>query len=433
MKTVRCVSLGCPKNLIDTEVMLGKLSRAGYRIIDEAKSNDIPDIWLINTCCFIKEAENESLDVIKQAVKSGGGSEVVVAGCLVQRNPELIRRKFGKGVRAVAGVFDRDNIVGICGGLGVNRAVSKPARLCREDTRRLRVTPGHFAYLRIAEGCNNRCSYCVIPSIHGAYRSKRPEIIIKEAKELVANGVRELNIIAQDTTSYKSGRTELPELLAMLNRISGLKWIRLLYTHPAHYSKRLIRAVAELPKVVKYLDLPVQHISDHILKRMCRRVSKEQVIDLISDLRSEIPGLYIRSTVIVGFPGETKDDFRELMDSLKQVRFERLGAFRYSREPGTPASRLSGQVPDKVSQARLDEVMRLQQSIAFEHNQKLIGRKIDVIIDSISDNGYIGRTYGDAPEVDGNIFIKTGKSLKAGSIIRAKVTGVKNYDLMGIV
>ncbi|MFH1227505.1 MAG: 30S ribosomal protein S12 methylthiotransferase RimO [Planctomycetota bacterium] len=432
MKTVRCVSLGCPKNLIDTEVMLGKLARAGHKILDESRTNAAPDIWLINTCCFIKEAEAESLDTINKAVKSGCG-QVVVAGCLVQRNPGLIRSRFGKSVFAIAGVFERDNIVEICGGLAVKTAVSEPPKLCRDDTLRLRITPGHFAYLRVAEGCNNRCSYCVIPSIHGGYRSKSPKIIVKEAKELAESGVRELNIIAQDTTSYRYGNTDLSDILELLCKIDGIRWIRLLYTHPAHYSSRLIKAVAELPKIVKYLDLPVQHISDRILKRMGRRVTKHRIIELISELRLKIPGLFIRSTIIVGFPGETEYDFQELTDFLGQANFERLGAFQYSQEPGTRAAKMGGQLTNKIKQARFDAVMSLQQSIAFDHNRQLIGKKIEIIIDSITDNDYIGRTYGDAPEVDGCIFISSKRRLKTGDILKAEINGSKNYDLTGIV
>ena len=431
MKTVRCVSLGCPKNLIDTEVMLGKLAEAGYRILNESDAQIQPDVFLVNTCCFIKEAEAESLDIIQQATRQGGDKKVIVAGCLAQRYPRRIARKFGRKIDAIVGVFERDKIAKICDGLLGRGVVSKPPESCRNDALRLRITPGHYAYLRIAEGCNNRCSYCIIPTIHGAYRSKPPDLVLAEARELARNGVRELNIIAQDTTSYYDDKTDLTGLLESLNRISGLKWLRVLYTHPAHYTGRLIDAMAGLPKVVKYVDLPIQHINDRILKLMGRKVTKEEIIRLIDRLRSRIPGVFIRSTVIVGFPGETDRDFKELLDFLRNVEFERLGAFQYSPEPGTRAIRFKEQVADAVRQVRFDAVMSLQQEIAFRKNRQLVGKNIHIIVDGVKRNGYIGRTYGDAPEVDGSIVVKTDRRLNAGDIVRVKVTGTHEYDLTG--
>jgi ribosomal protein S12 methylthiotransferase len=459
MKTVRCVSLGCPKNLIDAEVMLGNLSQAGYRILDESDTQTKPDVFLVNTCCFIKEAEAESRDIIRQAARQGGDSRVIVAGCLAQRYPKQIVKEFGQKIDAVVGIFERDKIAQICDGLCGRVSVSAPAESCRDDGLRLRITPRHYAYLRIAEGCNNRCSYCVIPGIHGAYRSKPPQAVMAEARKLAAGGVKELNIIAQDTTSYKYGKTDLAGLLEMLSRVKGVQWIRLLYTHPAHYTGRLIEAVARIPRVVKYLDLPIQHISNRILRRMERKVTAEEIKGLIARLRSSIPGLFIRSTVIVGFPGETDKDFRELLDFLEEVEFERLGAFRYSPEPGTRAVTLKEQVPAKLKDERFDAVMSLQQAVAFRQNRKLLNKNMEIIIDKIRRNSYVGRTYGDAPEVDGNIFVKTavspvtrssseasygeviplrganrgkaGRKLNTGDIVRVRVTGTKKYDLKG--
>lgn len=443
MPNIRCVSLGCPKNLVDTEVMLGNLARAGYRIIDSDDTKSKSDIFLINTCCFIKEAEAESRDVIRQAIawrRDNRKGKVVVSGCLAQRYADRLKDDFKGDVDAVVSVRDRDSIVQVCDRLTkIHHKDTKNTKNelmpneCRKDVGRLRITPAHYAYLRIAEGCNNRCSYCIIPSLHGPYRSKPLKDIINEAKELAAGGVVELNLIAQDTTSYGSDvkSVSLPDVLARLSAVKGIKWIRLLYTHPAHFSDGLIDAISRLDKVVKYVDLPIQHISDAVLKRMGRKVTEAETRRLIGKLRSRVRGLFLRTSLIVGFPGETEADFDRLVSFTKDIGFERLGAFTYSPEKGTPAQRMAHQVPESVKQSRLDKVMVVQQKIAFGQNSLLVGKKIPVIIDVIDNGIYTGRTYGDAPEVDGTVLIRSKRRLVAGHIGPALITGTKGYDLVG--
>ncbi|MBI4712078.1 MAG: 30S ribosomal protein S12 methylthiotransferase RimO [Planctomycetes bacterium] len=459
MPNVKCVSLGCPKNLVDTEVMLGKLTSAGYRILDERDGKTPPtlrsglrcdsavDIFLVNTCCFIKEAEDESRDVIRQALnwrKNNKNSKVVVSGCLAQRYNQKLNDDFKGAIDAISGVFERDRIVQICDdlihrrdaptGQAENAEISKLIpKECLKDDERIRITPVHYAYLRIAEGCDNRCSYCIIPSIHGPYRSKPVKDIINEASQLAKNGAVEINLIAQDTTSYgrdKTGET-LVDVLNGLSSINDIRWIRLLYTHPAHFSDDLIDAISRLPKVVKYIDIPIQHISDSVLKRMGRQITETETRDLINKLRSRIKWLFLRTSVIVGFPGETEYDFKKLASFISDIGFERLGAFTYSPENGTPAQQMPDQITEKVKQARLDKIMRLQQKIAFRKNQALVGNKIAVIIDGAGKNGYIGRTYGDAPEVDGTVFVHSRSALRPGDICEVLITAIKGYDLIG--
>ncbi|MEW6027763.1 MAG: 30S ribosomal protein S12 methylthiotransferase RimO, partial [Planctomycetota bacterium] len=448
--TVRFVSLGCPKNLVDSEVMLGSLANAGYRVSQDNEPNQAEsDIFMVNTCCFIDEAEQESRDIISQAIniretlrrKHPGqdGYKIVVSGCMAQRYAQRLNKDFKGQIDGIIGLSERDKVAGLCDGLLNNgdRAVLRGARVatserCHIDDQRLRITPRHFAYLRIAEGCDNRCSYCVIPALHGAYRSKPVDKALVEAETLVAQAAREINLIAQDISSYgKDIGSSLAELLRELAAIKGLKWLRLLYTHPAHFTDELIDAIRDIDKVVKYVDLPIQHISDRMLSAMKRHVTSGQIRDLICKIRERIPGVFIRTSVIVGFPGETESDFQELMDFIRDMKFERLGAFEYSREKDTPAYKMAHQVPARVKKARLDKVMSLQQGIAFRQNQALKGRSMEVIIDSAGKKGiYIGRTYGDAPEVDGNIIVKTRAKLSAGDIVNTRVTGNKNYDLI---
>jgi len=427
MKTIRLISLGCPKNLVDSEVMLGKLSRAGYKIVpDSARA----DIFIVNTCSFIKDATDESKSIIKQAIKlkkSGHYGKIVVVGCLPQRQGKKVSNIYNKDIDAWIGVFKRDNIAELCDSLLEDKNTKKcfipPAiSSTRHDTERLMITPPHFAYLRIAEGCNNRCTYCVIPSLHGAYRSKTAEDVIKEAK-----------IIAQDTTSYGidiHGKPYLADLLRKLSKIEKIKWIRLLYTHPRYFTDELIKEISCNDKIVKYIDLPIQHISDNVLQRMNRKVSSDEIRALIDKLRLSVKGLFIRTTFITGFPGETQKDFDELLDFLVKTRFERLGAFKYSSEKGTVAYSFKDKVAEATKIKRLDIIMRAQQKIAFDFNKSLRGKVISAIIDENKNSPNTGRTYGDAPEVDGNIFIRT-KGLKQGGIYNVRVTGNKGYDLIG--
>lgn len=438
MKTVRFISLGCPKNLVDSEVMLGKLKEAEYEIVPD----DGPaDIFIINTCCFIKEATEESENIIKQAIslkRAGKYKKVVVTGCLPQRLGKRLKSTYGRQIDAWTGVFGRDKIVDLC------QQISKSDKLkslipvvpskARLDQRNLRITPRHYAYLRIAEGCDNHCTYCVIPKLHGRYRSKPLNDIIKEAVNLAGSGVKELNLIAQDTTSYGldlSGKHKLAELLAGLSKVEGIKWIRLLYTHPRHFTEDLIEEISCNSKVVKYIDLPIQHISDNILKKMGRGVRGKEIRSLINKLHQKISCIFLRTSVIVGFPGETEADFNELLEFIKEFKFERLGVFKYSPEQGTRAALLKNQIPDSIKQKRLDIIMRAQQEIAFEINKQLKGKIIPVIIDECKGKKFIGRIYGDAPEVDGNIFISSN-GLKIGGIYKVLVTGNKNYDLTGV-
>ena len=498
MKTLRFVSLGCPKNLVDSEVMMGEMNQAGYQVVAD---NQPADICMINTCCFIKEARTESQEIIDQAVnlkKDGWYKKVVVAGCWPQRSPEFLKKTYRKKIDALLGIFGREEAVKTCDRLldatpihrGSPRSaaggdrnsltlISTPRKDCRVDRTRLRITPRHYAYLRISEGCNNHCSYCVIPSLHGRYRSKPMETIVAEAQELARSGVKELNIVAQDTTSYGAdlyGIKNLPILLRTISGIDGLEWIRLLYTHPAHFTDELIDEIARNEKIVKYVDLPIQHISDRLLEQMGRLVSQTDIKELVFRLRKKInnfsgnqPVLFLRTSVIVGFPGETEDDFQTLLDFIKETKFERLGVFQYSAEDGTSAARLAGRVPAAIKQKRFDAVMKLQQKIAFNHNKQLAGKKLAVIIEADQSGqnknlqirpepgsaepfgrepqnellaeaplseGLTGRTYGDAPEADGLIYLTPNRSnnsgrLKTGDIRTALITGFRNYDLTG--
>ena len=454
--SVRFISLGCPKNLVDSEVMLGHLTGAGYRISPDNKPNQAEsDIFMVNTCCFIGEAEQESRDIIRQVIDirqafrkehpGRNGYKIVVSGCLAQRYAERLNQDFKGQIDGIIGISERDKVIELCDGLMNNGHRAKSPRpsvrrekggfikKCRTDGQRLRITPAHYAYLRIAEGCDNRCSYCVIPALHGVYRSKLLDKVIAEASSLVAGGAMEINLIAQDISSYgKDIGASLPELLKKLAGIKDLKWIRLLYTHPAYFTDELIGAIRDIDKVVKYVDLPIQHISDRMLSSMGRHVTSNQVRRLIDKIRQRIPGVFLRTSVIVGFPGETGQDFQELMDFIRDTEFERLGAFEYSREKDTPAYQMAHQVSAKIKKQRLDKVMLLQQGIAFRQNQALKDKLMDAIIDKSGKNGlYLGRIYGDAPEVDGNIIIRSKTKLSAGDIVNIKVTGSKDYDLKG--
>jgi ribosomal protein S12 methylthiotransferase len=468
---IRFLSLGCPKNLVDSEVMLAQLNKAGYKIHLDSKLsfNDIGkyDIFIINTCCFIKEAEEESRSMIKEAIRlrelwrnkkrsMKNGYKIIVSGCMAQRYHKDLNREFQGKIDGIIGLTERNKIVSLCNNLLNAKPKGKtdssqiywhqPTKECKSDNQRLRITPAHYAYLKIAEGCNNHCSYCIIPDIHGPYRSKPINDIINEAKILVSNGVKEINLIAQDTTSYgKDLQSDLSisRLLKELVKIKNLKWVRLLYTHPAHFSDELIDTIRNSDKVVKYIDLPIQHISDNILSLMRRHITSNGIKRLINTIRKRIPDVFLRTSVIVGFPGETKEDFRKLLEFIKETEFERLGAFQYSQEKDTYASGLKNHISEDIKQKRLNDVMVLQQRIAFKNNNSLINKSLPTIIDyhhtdlvySQKENNriYTGRTYGDAPEVDGNIIVKASvkHKLVAGDIINVKVIGTEDYDLVG--
>lgn len=438
--TYAFVSLGCPKNLVDSERMLGKLAQNGYTLTPDA---DGADIVVVNTCGFIEPARQESLSVIQEMLalkEQGRVGAVVVAGCLAERKKEELLQVVPE-VDQIVGVFGREEIPQV-----VDRALTqrqeqrslfRPAPVqALEDTARLRITPRHYAYLKVSEGCDRLCTFCAIPGMRGKHVTKPIEEVVREAEELVADGVRELIIVAQDTTYYGLdlyGRTRLAELLRELNKVSKLQWLRILYAYPMYLDDEVIDAIAQCEKIIPYLDMPLQHINDRLLKRMQRKVNRQETEGLLQRLRSGIPGLTLRTTFISGFPGETEEEHRELVDFVREQRFERMGVFPYSLEPGTPAERLPDHLPEPVKQKRVAELMEAQQAIAFDHASEQVGREIEVMIDGPDAElpGYaIGRTEGDAPEIDCVMRIK-GKNLYPGDIIRAKVTAADGYDLIG--
>jgi len=425
--SVGIISLGCPKNLVDSEQLMARLAEAGCPVCEDLED---AQILVVNTCGFIQEAKEESLDVILRCAgdKGHGALEkVVVTGCLAQRYQDELTEELDE-VDAVIGLGSTDEIVAFCMG--------SPAAGCAGDVPpRLRLTADHFAYLRIAEGCDNRCAYCAIPDIRGPFRSTAIDPLVEEAQQLADDGARELCLIAQDTTRYGTdlyGRPRLHELLARVADIDSAQWVRLLYTHPAHFYPELIDALASIPKVVPYVDLPLQHVSDKILAAMGRRVTQSQIRSLIADLRERIPQCFIRTAFIVGFPGEEAEDFEELRRFVEEMSFERLGVFTYSEEEGTPAAEFADQVSEELRQERLDTIMTLQQSLAFDFNESLIGRELPCVIDAPGeeDGLWVGRTYGDAPDVDGCIYVRNA-DLSPGDFVTLRVIGTQDYDLVG--
>ena len=436
-------SLGCPKNLVDTEVICGKLREKGYQISEKI---DNSDIVIINTCSFIRDAVEESIEEILNLVKlkkEGKIKHIIVTGCLPQRYKDDNLNQELPEVDAFLGVGDLleiDEIVKrVLQGEQIYKVSLKPNFLYNYTTPRTILTPRHYAYIKISEGCQNNCSYCLIPKIRGNHRSRKMEDIIEEVKLISEKqNLSEIILIGQDTTLYGIdlyGEYKLAELLKKLSllELKNLKWIRLLYTHPAHYNDELIEVIANYPKICSYLDLPLQHISDKILKRMNRPVKKSYVISLINKLRDRISNLTLRTTFIVGFPGETDKDFEELLSFVKEFRFERLGGFVFSREEGTPAYDFPQQIPARIKKARLKELMLTQQSISKEINSSYMGKEIEVLIDEIKlgkPNIVLGRTKGDAPEIDGKVIIR-GDKAQVGNIIKVKVIEASEYDLVG--
>lgn len=428
------ISLGCPKNLVDTERALGQMAERGIVIVENLEDAD----WvLINTCGFIEDARRESIDTILEVAslkEKNPSLKIAVAGCLAERYGEDLRRELGE-VDLISGILTRSHVDGIIEEITGKEAHAQYAEY--DDRGRLRVTAKHVAYLRISEGCDNRCAYCAIPDIRGGLASRPFEAVLADANELVADGTVELNVIAQDTTAYGIdlyGRYGLGELLAELKDINRKGWIRLLYAHPAHLQEDVIDALAEGAPMVPYVDLPLQHISDRILRRMGRGVTRARIEDVIKRLRERVPGVYIRTAFIVGFPSETKQEFEELLEFVATTRFERLGAFVYSKEEGTAAARFAGQVREEEKKHRLDVLMETQRRIAEEFNLSLVGRKLAGIIDGPSgrdDYPLEGRTFGDAPEVDGTVYVK-GKA-EAGEIVTLKIDDVEGYDLLARV
>ena len=419
------VSLGCDKNLVDTEVMLGMLAKKGHQMVD---SETDADVIVVNTCCFIHDAKEESIQTILEMAeykKSGSCKALIVTGCLAQRYRQEILDEIEE-VDAVLGTTSYDKIVdAIEDALKGQRSLELTDldALPLVESKRLVTTGGHFAYLKIAEGCDKHCTYCIIPKIRGNFRSVPMERILKEAEELVAQGVKELILVAQETTLYGKD----------LCKISGLYWIRILYCYPEEITDELIQVIKEEDKICKYLDLPIQHASDDVLKRMGRRTSKAQLVDVIRKLRTEIPNIAIRTTLITGFPGETQEQHEELMEFIDEMEFDRLGVFTYSPEEDTAAARMDDQIEESVKEDRQADLMELQQEIAFELAEDMIGKEVLVMIEGkvADENVYVGRTYKDAPNVDGLIFVEADVELMSGDFARVRVTGALEYDLIG--
>ena len=432
------ISLGCDKNLVDTEVMLGMLASRGYEMTNDEQE---ADIIVINTCCFIHDAKEESIQNILEMAeykKNGSAKALIVTGCMAERYRQEILDEIPE-VDEVLGTTAYDRILD-----AVDAALAGQHEVMTADldalplpeTKRLVTTGGHFAYLKIAEGCDKHCTYCIIPKILGNFRIVPLERLLKEAQDLAEQGVKELILVAQETTLYGKdlyGEKSLPKLLRELCKISGIRWIRILYCYPEEITDELIQVMKEEPKICHYLDLPIQHANDTILKRMGRRTSKQELIDIVQKLRKEIPDICLRTTLITGFPGETQEQHEEVMEFIDTLEFDRLGAFTYSPEEDTPAATFEDQIDEEVKEDRQADIMELQQEIAFDKAEDMIGREVLVMIEGkvADENAYVGRTYRDAPNVDGLIFINTDVELISGDFAKVKVTGALDYDLIG--
>ena len=432
------ISLGCDKNLVDTEVMLGMLASRGYEMTNDEQE---ADIIVINTCCFIHDAKEESIQNILEMAeykKNGSAKALIVTGCMAERYRQEILDEIPE-VDEVLGTTAYDRILD-----AVDAALAGQHEVMTADldalplpeTKRLVTTGGHFAYLKIAEGCDKHCTYCIILKIRGNFRSVPMERLLKEAQDLAEQGVKELILVAQETTLYGKdlyGEKSLPKLLRELCKISGIRWIRILYCYPEEITDELIQVMKEEPKICHYLDLPIQHANDTILKRMGRRTSKQELIDIVQKLRKEIPDICLRTTLITGFPGETQEQHEEVMEFIDTLEFDRLGAFTYSPEEDTPAATFEDQIDEEVKEDRQADIMELQQEIAFDKAEDMIGREVLVMIEGkvADENAYVGRTYRDAPNVDGLIFINTDVELISGDFAKVKVTGALDYDLIG--
>ncbi len=432
------ISLGCDKNLVDSERMLGFLSGRGYGFTDDEAE---ADIVVINTCCFINDAKQESIDTILEMAelrKSGKVKALVVTGCLAQRYREEIQEEIPE-VDMILGVSALDEIVSALDRFFEGKKENyygSPDRAPLADTRRILTTGGHYAYLKIAEGCDKHCTYCIIPKVRGRYRSIPMESLVKEAETLAAEGVKELVVVAQETTLYGMdlyGKKTLPELLRRLCRIDGLCWIRVLYCYPEEIDDELIRVMKEEPKICHYLDLPIQHGCDTILRRMGRRTTREELTAVIGKLRREIPDICIRTTLITGFPGETQEEHEELLSFVDLMEFDRLGVFTYSQEEDTPAASMPDQISEEVKETRREQLMELQQEIAYDAALAMNGRLVEAMIEGkvVKEDVYVARTYKDAPNVDGFLFINTKRELMTGDFVKCRITGACEYDLIG--
>ena len=436
---VSLVSLGCPKNLVDAEVMLGYLAREQYEVTTDEKE---ADIIIVNTCSFIKEAKQESIDTILDLADRKHDARcrlLIVTGCLPQRYQEELAKELPE-VDIFVGTGDYPRIAEIIaeksGTSEQLRYTGDPNFLYDEDLPRLQSSPHYTAYLKIAEGCSNCCSYCVIPSLRGAFRSRPLDKLLKEAESLVTGGVKEINLIAQDITGYGKDLADgvtLDALIRKLAALEGLQWIRLLYAYPDGITDSLVELIKTEAKVCKYLDIPLQHISDPILSRMNRRSSEAQIRALISKLRNEIPGIALRTSLIVGFPGETEEDFKKLLQFVEETRFDRLGVFCYSREEGTPSAEMQDQVSERIKRERYKKLMRTQARVSFKHNRTLVDTEEDVLIEGYSEETELllkGRSSRQAPDIDGQVYITAGNA-QIGDIVRLRITDSSDYDLIG--
>ncbi len=455
--SVGMLSLGCPKTLVDSELVLGHLDRERYTFAEQVSDCDIA---FLNTCAFIEDSKEESINRILELIelkKEGRIKALVVLGCLVQRYPDALAKEL-KEVNAFLGTGEYAKVPEVVERLSkeitqelplaqrsnpsIDRyepftSIGRPGFVYTSGHARVALTPNHFRYVKVSEGCDHHCSFCTIPSFRGKHRSRPIEDIVIEAKALARSGCREIVLTGQDTTHFGkdySGKFLLPDLLKELNQIDEVEWIRILYAYPLYVNDRLIEAIAGTPKVCHYLDMPLQHISDPILHSMKRGIGKARTVDLIRRLRSGIPDLAIRTTFIVGYPGETDTQFEELLDFMQEIQFERLGIFTYSQEEETPAGQMASQILKRVKQKRFSRAMELQQEISKSNNEKWIGKSMRILIDSVSDDDsdiYIGRSYMDAPEVDGNVLVKSanGKRLKPGIFVNVRITGAEEYDL----
>ena len=435
------ISLGCPKNLVDSERMLGMLQLDGYQLVDDPQGADFA---VVNTCGFIEQARDESfaaIDEMLELKKQGDLRGVIVSGCLAERQKEdlLVDRP---EIDQLVGVFGREEVTKVAdrliGGLDEQRAVFQPAPTHPlPDTSRLRITPQHFAFLKISEGCDRLCTFCAIPKMRGKHATKPIEEVIAEAQELAADGVRELVVVAQDTTYYGRdlyGEVRLNELLQQLDQVEGIDWIRLMYFYPMYVDDALIDTLASSQRIIPYLDMPLQHANDTMLRRMQRRVNRADTESLLAKLRERIPNLAMRTTFITGFPGETDAQFEELVDFLREQRFERAGVFTYSLEPDTPAAKLPNHLPEDLKEERRGRLMAEQQKIAFAWNDAQIGKQLDVVIDAQvpgETTAWIGRTYADAPDVDSVTYV-TGEGLRPGALVPCEIVARRDYDLIAV-
>jgi ribosomal protein S12 methylthiotransferase len=437
-RAVGVISLGCPKNLVDTEVMLGLLAEAGFRTVSDP---DRADVLLVNTCCFIEAARQEATDALAEAAqwrRKGEGRALICAGCWPEMDAAALRERFPE-IDAFMGPGDVADVVSVVEGALTGKGTQEPqsppsAYLFEEDAPRLQATPPWTAYLKIADGCSHRCRFCTIPQARGRYRSRTREAIVREARDMSQRGVREINLVAQDTTAYgtDTGECDLGDLLSALARVERIRWLRLLYGHPSGITEKLIEAMAAHTSVCDYLDVPFQHADRDVLHKMGRPGDADTYLKLIEHLRAAMPDIAIRSTFLVGFPGEGEDEFRRLLDFVEAAQLDRTGAFCYSPEQGTAAAEMDDQVPSGIAQERYHELMTLQQRVSLSRNERWVGRELDVLMESPGegDGEWIGRSFRDAPEIDGTVKLRRRRAPRLGEFVRARVVAAEPYDLV---